>query len=352
MKTKKRFSVLVLFGMLVGISVFMISCSSSKKEAVVTIDNIKIGMNELMYYIYQKEEEGNNYEQFYESYLDSSYWDMAYDEERTFRQVAKEEVLEDAIMYTIFAQKAEEVGYSLTEQEKTEVSKEAEQFFDSLSKTQKEKLGLTLKELITLQEKISLGSKYYDELMDSILIDETFIISQINVEEYRQYDVSYIHIPTVEYDENSNRIEYNKKQKKEAYEKMVTLLSMAKQTRDFNDLLSEDEVNLEIGEIGFVEGDELFGPIFEKEALKLENGQTADKIIEEEDGYYIVRMDNKNSTETYDEAVEQLITVTRYEGFQKIYNQIKKDYNIEINTSLWDSVTVGNMIYEPKEETE
>lgn len=350
---RKKFSIVALLGVIIGISVFMTACSSSNEKEVLKIDDIKIGMNEIMYYIYQKEEEGNSYEQFYQSYLESSYWDMAYDEEHTFRQVAKEEAMENAIMYTIFEEKAKEAGYSLTEQEKEAVSKEAEQFFTSLSETQKEKMGLTVEQLTVLKEKILLGSKYYDELMDSISIDEEFVTSEINVEECRQYDISYIHIPTIEYDENSNRIEYDKKQKKEAYEKILALLPKAKETKDFNDLVSEDEMMIfEIGEIGFSEGDELFGPVFEKEALKLENGQVADKIIEEEDGYYIVRMDNNNSTEAYDEAVVQAMEVARYEAFQKVYSQIKEDYNIEINASLWDNITLGTIIYEPKEDVE
>ncbi len=351
MKRKKRFAIVGLAGVIMGTVMLMTGCgSSSMGETVAKVDNMKIGMNEMMYYIYQTEQEGNSYEEFYQSYFGSSYWDMAYDEERTFRDAAKEDTLNAAVMYTIFEEKAEEAGYSLDEEEKAEIAKEAQTFYDSLSENQKETMGLTLEQITAIQEKIVLSNKYYEEVMAGVSVDEDVAASRVDLDEYRQYDVSYIYSPTIGYDENSNIIEYDEEEKKEAYEMLSSLLPKAKETEDFNELISEEETILEVGEIGFLKGDELFGAVFEKEALKLENGQTADKIIEEEDGYYIIRMDNNNSTESYDEAVAEAIENARYEAFQEVYNQMKEDYTIEINDSVWDDMVIGTIIYEPAKE--
>ena len=80
--------------------------------------------------------------------------------------------------------------------------------------------------------------------------------------------------------------------------------------------------------------------------MKLSNGQVSEQIVEEEDGYYIVKMLNDNSTESYDDEVAAMQERLVYEEFQKIFEQMKAEYKIEINKSIWDEIVIGNTIYE------
>ena len=80
--------------------------------------------------------------------------------------------------------------------------------------------------------------------------------------------------------------------------------------------------------------------------MKLSNGQVSEQIVEEEDGYYIVKMLNDNSTESYDDEVAAMQERLVYEEFQKIFEQMKAEYKIEINKSIWDKIVIGNTIYE------
>ena len=331
--------------------VLLTGCGSSAMgETVVKVNGTKIGMDEMMYYIYQTEQEGSYYEELYQSYFNSSYWDMAYDEERTFRDFEKEEIMNSAVMYTIFEEKAKEAGYSLTEEEKKEVASDAQIFYDGLSENQRMVMNLDVKKITAIQEKVLLANQYYDEVMAGITIHEELEASRIEAEEYRQYDVAYIYIPSVGYDEEFNVIEYSEEEKKAAYDTIAALLPKAMETDDFDTLIPEDDFTLESGTFGFMEGDELYGANVEKEALKLENGQVVDHIIEEEDGYYIVKMINNNSTESYDEAVEEVLNDARYAAFQEVYEQIKEPYTIEINDSIWDGIVIGEITYEPSQE--
>ena len=324
--------------------------SSAMGETIVTVNNTKVGIDEMMYYIYQTEQEGNYYEELYQSYFNSSYWDMAYDEERTFRDFEKEETMNSAVMYTIFEEKAKEAGYSLTEEEQAEVAADAQTFYDELSETQRTTMNLDVKKITTIQSKVLLASKYYDEVMAGIIIDEELEASRIEPSEYRQYDVAYIYIPSVGYDEEFNMIEYTEEEKQAAYDTIADLLPKAMEAEDFDTLIPEDDFTLESGTFSFLKGDELYGANVEKEALKLENGQVSDHIIEEEDGYYIVKMINNNSTESYDEAVEEVLNNARYTAFQKVYEQIKEAYAIEINNSVWDEIVIGEITYEQTQE--
>ncbi len=350
MRMQKKLAVLVMAGVMLGMTLLTGCSGTNMGKTVVKINNTKVGMDEMMYYIYQTEQTGNYYEEFYRSYFGSSYWDMAYDEERTFRVVEKEETMNSAVMYTIFEEKAEEAGYSLTNEEKEEIAADAQIFYDELSENQKTVMNLDVEKITAIQEKITLASKYYDEVMSDISINEELAASVVEWEEYRQYDIEYIYIPTVEYDEAYNMIPYDAEAKKEAYDIIVAILPEAMEADDFTELIPEDSLDLEAGVIGFLKGDELFGATLEKEALKLSNGQVADHIIEEEDGYYIIKMVNDSSTETYDEEVELAIENAKYQEFQKVYEQIKADYTIEINNSIWDDIVIGNITYESSDQ--
>lgn len=346
MRRIKKIAALMLTGILIG-STLLTGCGGSNMgKTVVKIDKTKVGMDEMMYYIYQTEQDGNYYEELYSSYFGSSYWDMAYDEERTFRDLSKEETMNSAIMYTIFEEKAKEAGYSLSEEEKAEIATDAQTFYDGLSENQKTIMNLDVKKITAIQEKVSLANKYYDEVMAGIQVDEDTAATLVSPDEWRQYDVEYIYIPNFGYDEEYNEVEFTEEQKQEAYRTISELLPKAMETEDFEELVPEDSEILETGVIGFLKGDEMFGAAFEKEALKLKNGQVADHIVEEDDGYYIIKMVNDNSTESYDEKVQDALEMMLYEEFQKVYEQIKAEYTIEINNSIWDEIVIGDITYE------
>lgn len=346
MRRTKKFAALMLTGVLLG-SALLTGCGgNSMGKTVVKVNNTKVGMDEMMYYIYQTEQDGNYYEELYRTYFGSSYWDMAYDEERTFRDLSKDETMNSAIMYTIFEEKAKAAGYALTDEEKEEIAADAQIFYDELSENQRTTMNLDVKEITAIQEKVSLANKYYDEIMDGLEVDEDMAATRVDIDECRQYDVEYIYIPNCDYDEEGNLVEYTEEQKQEAFEMISELLPEAMESEDFSELIPEDSEILETGVIGFLEGDEIFGATFEKEALALSNGQVTEKIVEEEDGYYIIKMIDDFSTENYDEKVQEELEQLQYEEFQKVYEQIKADYTIEINNSIWDEIVIGDIIYE------
>ena len=116
-------------------------------------------------------------------------------------------------------------------------------------------------------------------------------------------------------------LELSEEERQEAYDTLLAMLPEAMESDDFTELIPEESLTLEAGTIEFMEGDELFGATFEKEALKLQNGQVADYIVEEEDGYYIIKMVNDNSMESYNDEVAAMQERLIYEEFQKVYRE-------------------------------
>ncbi len=346
MRRRKKFAAWMLTGVLLG-STLLTGCGGpGMGKTVVKVNDTKIGMDEMMYYIYQTELDGNYYEELYSTYFGDSYWEMEYEEGYTFRELAKDETMNTAVMYTIFEEKAEKAGYSLSEEEKAVIAEEAQNFYDGLSENQKTVMNLDVEKITAIQEKTALGDKYYEEIMSGIHIDEEMASQRIDPDEYKQYEVEYIYVPTVNYDDDFNLTELSEEEKKKAYATASDLLEKAQEAEDFTELIPEDNMDLEAGVIDFLEGDELFGATFEKEALKLQNGQVTDHIVEEEDGYYIIKMLNDKATSSYDEEVLAVQERLIYEEFQRVYEQIKAEYTIEINNSIWDGIVIGSITYE------
>ncbi|MSS64442.1 peptidylprolyl isomerase [Velocimicrobium porci] len=318
------------------------------KETVVTIDGKAILMKEMMYYIYQSEQQGNYYDSLFASFEDAneSFWDTEFEEGKSNREALKEETMSGCILYEIFQNKAKAEGYVLTEDEKESAVSDAKELYASLTEKQKSIMGLSVKDITKIQKKVLLGNKYYEKIMKGIKIDEDAVRKTVDKEAYRQYDVDYIYIPTVNYDEEYNPVSMSKKEKQEAYDKIKALLPKAIKGREFDDLIGDDEEQLESGSISFIKDDNIYGEAFEEAALELKKGEVADKVIEGDDGYYIIKMVNDNSAESYESEVENAINNAKNEAFEKQFEKIKKDHEIEINSSVWDNLTLGKITYD------
>ena len=207
-------------------------------------------------------------------------------------------------------------------------------------------MGLSVEDIASIQKKVFLGNKYYEKMMKSIKIDEEAVKKTVDKEAYRQYNVDYIYIPTVNYNEDYNPVEMSKKEKQKAYDKIKALLPKAIKGRKFDDLVGDDEEQLESGSISFIKGDNIYGEAFEKAALELKKGEVADKVIEGDDGYYIIKMADDNSSESYESEIENAINNAKNEAFAKKFEEIKKEHKIEINSSVWDTVELGQITYD------
>ena len=64
-------------------------------------------------------------------------------------------------------------------------------------------------------------------------VDEATATSTIYEEDYKEYDVLYLYVPTVTFSKDSDMIAFSKEEKQAAYKEAVKLLKKAKQGADF-----------------------------------------------------------------------------------------------------------------------
>jgi foldase protein PrsA len=310
---------------LIGILAFTSGCSGkpSSNAVVVTVDDARVRMSEMNYYIMLAEMQG----ELYASYIGSgeNYWDMKNDDGSTIRDTTKDMAMDNAIKYELFYKLAIQEGYKLTDADKESDQKQVDSIIKSVEKEQFDKTGLTESNLLEIEHKINLATKYYDNYMKSLGVDETAIKAEYKQSDYKQYDIEYIFAP------------------KDEKPTLTELFDQAKEAEDLTSLTTGTDLNS--GKLSFLAGANTFG-----EEDNLEGIITAMKVgevkgdIETVKGCYIIKLKDNTSTSKYDDAVKEAVKTAETKAFDTAFSELKKEHKISVKNSVWNKVVVGNTI--------
>ncbi|SHO50874.1 peptidylprolyl isomerase [Anaerocolumna xylanovorans] len=337
-KSKRIISRLLIVTLIAGM---MLAAGCSKKtsstgDLVVTINDEKLYMQDMMYFIYAMEAQGQMYAQYY-----PGYWDMDI-EGVTMREQMKQSAMDAAVMWEILYLKAKDAKYSLTDDEKATIKTNVESVMTSL-KDKKEQLdltGFTTENLTKAQEKLQIANKYYEFVVDGLNIKEDDVKSTVDRDKYRQYNTEYLFAATTKY-EDSKTVELSDKEKAAAKASIDKALTEVKAGKEFADIVKEDD-SLTTSTLNFVKDDGKADEAYQTAALKLKNDAVADSVIETTAGYYIIKMKDNNNSESYDAAVKEAVTKAENDAFTKKYeDEIKKDYKITVNDKVWSKIVMG-----------
>jgi foldase protein PrsA len=351
-KSKKILNLLLIALLAVGMT--LTGCSKKQNPAeslVLTVNEQNVYLNEMMYYIYAVEASGAQWEQMYQTYYNSSYWDTEYEEGKTMRDQAKEYVMDTAIKYEIIYDKAVKADYTLTEDEKLQAESNAATILSEMTEDVLKITGFTKEILTKVQEKLMLGEKYYSKVVEDLAIDNDAIKDSIKFDDYKQYNTEYIFAATSKMDESYNAVELSDEEKAAAKTAVTDALEKVKEGAEFADIVKDNDT-LTTADANFVYEDGSMETEYQDAAMKLENGDVTDSIIETETGYYIIKMVDNNSSESYDTAVSDAIATAEDEGFTAEYNKMKEDYTTTINAKVWDSIKLGNITIVATTESE
>ena len=323
------------------------------KPTLMTIDGKKYTIRDLSYYFYNVESQYS-----YMDYLffggDGSYWDMAADNEsgQTIRDASKTEAVNYALYCEVLYNEAVSEGYSLTDEENQTISENVSNLLNGqISPAAIRKNNFTKAYLTNLLGKTTLVNRYRQDKIDQLNIDVEEIKKDINYEDYRQYDIETISISKKTTDDNGTVVDLSEEEKQAAYDKIKAVYEQAKTSEDWSTLLPDDETELVYkSDDSFIKTDNRFSEEMKEKVMAMDNGDISD-IIEEENAYYIVRMINNNSSESYDEAVQNAVEEAESEAFNKMYNdEILPKHQYTINDKAlkkykMGSITIANSYY-------
>lgn len=314
-----------------------------KPQLILTVNDEKIYLNDAMYYIYNAEKMAEMYDGIYQQVYGSSYFDYVDEDGNTGNDLAKEEVMNNLTNDTVVYLMATDAGYTISDEDKKSGEEQYTEFAKNLSAKQKLETGMSQKELTNVLTKKAMADRYKKEIIASCNLDYDSIKGEISKEDYREYDVQYYYVSTMKSDEEGNAVAVSEEEKAAASEKIQSIAETAKTAEDFTKVVdTETDTSVTFKEDGsFTEANGLFGDKVDKKVKAMKNDEISE-VLEGEDGYYVVKMINNNSTASYDEAVEDAVTSAENEAFQKKYDEQSGNYTITVNDKVWDLIVLGN----------
>ena len=311
------------------------------ESTLLTIDGKKYHLDDLSYYIYNTEYQYNYYDQMFGG--SGTYWNMSADESgRTMRDIAKEEAIDTAIYNEVLYGEAVAEGYTLTEEEKTSIEANVTNMMDAMSPGTIRNADFTKESLTESLGKTTLVARYRQDKIDALDIDDEGITAGISREEYRQYDIEYLFASKMTTDAQGNSIAKTSDDQAAALAALNTYYDKAKTTEDWSTLLPEDEKLVTYRTDNFTPSDTIFEEDFKAQIMTMENNAVGE-VYETDTGYYVVRMINNNSSQSYDTAVTNAITEAENEAFNELYDEILAKHEYQIHDSALKSLTMGNI---------
>ncbi len=351
-KPEKKSPITPMVWLITGIVVIVLLVAGILIEqlyqpVLLTINGQKYRLRDLSYYIYNTEAQYDYYNQL----LGGTSWDMVMDESKgtTLRDTAKDGAISSAISSEVLYKEAMANNFSLTDDEKkTITSNVQDQLNGQLKESVIRKNNFTKKYLTDVITRITTANSYRDSVIDTLDVDDAKIKDGINYDEYKQYDIEYLYISTNTEDDDGNQVTMSDEDKQKAYDKIKAAYDKAPATKDWSTLVSEDEKELTYTKDGnFTSKSTTFTDEFKNKMKTLDNNAIS-QIFEDEKGYYVVRMINNNSSESYDNAVKDAITSAENDAFDQYYeDEILKKYTTTTNEKALDKLKMGEITLAP-----
>ncbi len=334
-----NFKILLLIITLISALLTFGGCKKNNGEVIVTINEKKLTMEDFLYDIYLIETEGNALEEYYQKSLGSSYWDLERDG-ITVRAAAKDAVFSRVIMYEILADQAKKAGITLTESELAANEAAVDTYISTTTETGLADSGLTRELMLEGYNRISLGDKYYLSLAEAFTVDEEAIKKSISTEEYREYKTECLYAPSVR-SENQQLIELPERELNKMQESIQKAADRLASGADLQTIVAED-TNLTYYKRNFITGDRIPEQEYREAAMALEIGAYSD-IIPTSYGYYIIHMLDNLSEDRYEQAIKDAIAAEEKSQFEKVYEELKKEYEITFHTKAYEAITIGSV---------
>lgn len=324
------------------------TANKEAEDVIITIGDETFALSDMMYYVYTEEENGALYDQIYLSFYGESYWDMPDEENnnKTGEELAKENILSALKQDSIFYQEAIKAGYTLTQEDQEIAQSNYDEFCSYLTEDQKKVTGMG-DELLEYFQRQEVISKYEDDMLAESDYNYDKVAATVSKKDCREYDYEYYCVYKTDDDDNDYPAATLKKY-------VATLKDLQKKVTadtDMESLLTDDMTSyIEYSDDYIVEEDgEAYGTYKGVDcdaAIKsLKNGEVSD-VIETDFAYYVFRMSDNNSTEYYDEMLDEAVTSAKNDVFDTLVSQLSESYKIDLNENKWNDIVIGSLIYD------
>ena len=360
-KTMKKLLCLTTAGVL-GLSA-LAGCGSKKidgtkplltgKEDTVTVGtgNLVLRMNQVQMMSYMSMMGGGT----------AGMWEQKTEDGKTYGEQTKDGVLDQLKAMMLLKEHAADYDVSISDDEKKSMEEAAKKFMEANTKETLEKISVQQSDIEQLLTLFTYQSKMYEPMTADV---------DTNVEdtEAAQSAITYCKVSTADKtneDGTATPLTDDEKNEKKAQAQSVLdklLASEDPAMADVDTIAKEVDENLSALDTTFGAEDTLLDEKLLEAAKTLQDGQVYESVVEGENAYYVVRMDQVLDREATDAEKEQIVNERKQEVYQKLLDEWKEKAEITVNEKEWKKVTLSdNDVYTlkqpeteetPEEETE
>lgn len=340
-RTMKKLLCLTTAGVL-GLSA-LAGCGSKKidgtkplltgKEDTVTVGtgNLVLRMNQVQMMSYMSMMGGGT----------TGMWEQKTEDGKTYGEQTKDSVLEQLKAMMLLKEHAADYDVSVSDGEKKNIEEAAKKFMEANTKETIEKLSVQQSDIEQLLTLFTYQNKMYDPMTADV---------DTNVEdtEAAQSAITYCKVSTADKtnedgtttpltDEEKNE---KKAQAQSVLDKLLAFDDPA--MADVDTIAKEVDENLSALDTTFGAEDTLLDEKLLEAAKTLQDGQVYESVVEGENAYYVVRMDQVLDREATDAQKEQIVNERKQEAYQKLLDEWKEKEEITVNEKEWKKVTLSD----------
>lgn len=332
----KRTAVAALAGvMTVGM---LAGCGEQKLDGTKTVatvngTEIPLGVVSLMARQQQAQTEA-----MYASFMgggDMAIWDTEAEEGKTYGEQAVEQTMEQIELMYLLKEKAADYGVEVTEEEQKAMEEAAAAFMKANTEETIEELAVTEEQVETYLE-----LRTYDQKMhDPIVAD---VDTEISDEEAQQSAFTYISIAKSE-DLSEDELKEKKEQAQEILDKVKEnpTADMSETAHEVDESYNAYEGTFTTHESEDEEGTASSYPDEVVAALReLKEGEVSADLIEAENAFYIVRLDEEFDEEATESKKESILSTRESELYTEVTEKWLEEADIKVEEKVLKTLTI------------
>ncbi len=292
-----------------------------EKNEVFRIEDVSCMLPEIMVYLTNTQ---NQYEQVYgEKIWETGVGDI------TLEENVKDIVLAKIARIKTLNLMAKENDVKLNDAELNKVKVAADEYYDSLSETERKLLNVDKTLITELYKECALADKVCEYILEDIN-------PEVSDDEARTVTVEHIYMKTYMLDGSGAKVAYTDAMKKKVYDEMKDVLEMAQSGEHSFKSLMDEYNEAELNTISFGKGE--VDKAFEEAAFNMETNELSG-IVEGEDGYYIIKCINTFDREETDANKLKIMEKRKEEAFYQEYETFVASLTRDLNDKLWEDVS-------------
>lgn len=300
--------------------------------AALVINDEEVNLGTANFYLRHQQAETANMMQSYGLTSSDLMWDQAISDSQSYGDSLKENCQDSLVNMVVLRQHAEEYGVSLTEEETQKIDETAQAVMDA-NPDAMERIGASKEDVAQVLELYT-----YQQKMREPMVADTD--REVSDEEAAQTTVTYARI-SLEGEDGAELTEDEKAELKADAEEVLAQIqaSADPSAADFSTIADGVNEDFMASSLSYGSDDTILEDTVKEAVSSLTDGQVYGSVIETEEYYYIVRLDQVFDAEATETEKESIISQRESENYDaKLQEWV--DASAVDTKSGWDNLRV------------